>query len=67
MLRNVISSRLYNSITQHNRLLFDYSKGESESKGIYLIYVITLPLHPVMFSISELGSGGTVKRKSLSL
>ena len=25
----------YNSITQHNRLLFDFSKGTSESKGIY--------------------------------
>ena len=25
----------YNSITWHNQLLVDYSKGESESKGIY--------------------------------
>ena len=25
----------YNSITQHNRSLVDYSKGESESKEIY--------------------------------
>ena len=35
MLRKIILGRLYSSITQHNQLLFDYSKGESESKGIY--------------------------------
>ena len=42
MLRKVISGRLYNSITRHNRSLFDYSKDESESKGIYWIYGINL-------------------------
>ena len=35
MLRKVNSGRLYNSFTQHNRLLVNLSKGESESKGIY--------------------------------
>ena len=34
MLSKVNSGRLYNSITRHNRLLVDYSKGESESKGM---------------------------------
>ena len=42
MLHKVISGRLYNSITRHNRSLFDYFKGESESKGIYWIYTINL-------------------------
>ena len=35
MLRKVNSGRLYNIITRHNPLLVDYSKGESESEGIY--------------------------------
>ena len=35
LLRNVNSGRLYNSITQHNRLLV---KVKSVSKGIYWIY-----------------------------
>ena len=42
MLSKVISGRLYNSITRHNWSLFDYSKGESERKGIYWIYEINL-------------------------
>ena len=48
MLCKVNSGRLYNSITRHNRSLFNYSKGESESKGIYLIYKITLTLQLVV-------------------
>ena len=44
-LRYLLAGRLYNSITRHNWLLFDYNKGESESKGIYWIYEGTLPLH----------------------
>ena len=32
----------YNSITWHNLLLVDYSKGAPESKGIYWIYKISL-------------------------
>ena len=40
MLCKLNLGRLYNSITQHNWSLFDYSKGESER-----IYEITLPLH----------------------
>ena len=42
MLRKVILGRLYDSNTRHNRSLFDYSKVESESKGIYGIYGINL-------------------------
>ena len=49
MLRNVILGWLYNSITRYNRLLFDYTKGESESKGSYWIYVRTLPLHNYIY------------------
>ena len=30
------------SITRHNRSIIDYSKGESESKGIYWIYKFNL-------------------------
>ena len=33
MLHEVISGGLYNSITRHNQLLFDYSKGESRKQG----------------------------------
>ena len=32
MLHKVNSGQLYNSNTQHNRLLVNYSKGESESR-----------------------------------
>ena len=56
MLRKVILCRLYNSITQHNRSLLDYSKGESESKGIYLIYRInrTTTCHSILVSVSSI-------------
>ena len=53
MLRKVISGRLYNSITWHNRLLFDYSKGESESKGVYWIYKINLTAADIIANIQQ--------------
>ena len=41
----LFTGRLHISITGHNRSFIDYSKDESESKGIYWIYERTLPLH----------------------
>ena len=53
MLRKVNSGQLNNSITQHNRLLVDYSKGESESKGIYCIYGDNLTATYIIFCLWE--------------
>ena len=38
----LFTGRLRISITRHNRSLIDYSKGESERKGIYWIYEFNL-------------------------
>ena len=40
----LFTGRLWISITRHNWSLVVYSKGGSESKGIYCIYERTLPL-----------------------